>query len=1565
LIWFFLSLLFILIAVWVFIETPSGQNWIARQVTKRLSRDLQTKVSIKHVDFSLFNRMHLEGVLVEDRDKDTLLYAKDMQVRITDWFFLKKDVVLKFIRLEDAVIKFQRTDSTWRQQFVFDYFNTPSSTRKKKAGISFDLKIIELVNVSFIKKDAWLGEDMNIRVGQLYMDAKKVDFSEKTFDINVLNLVDPYFYVTNYTKRKNTNDANDEPNDTSRISWNSNNWKIVLDELYVRNGRFRTDKQGSPLLAHFDGKHIDFTNINGELTGVHLLQDTIYSRLKLQAIERSGLVLRNLESDFKMAPDGMSLTNMDLQTNRSTIRNSFSMSFRDFSEMGDFIHKVKMNAIFDDADIHSDDIAFFAPAMRTWNRRIKLNGKVRGTVDDLVGKDLVVEAGSNSFLSGDVTLTGLPDINTTFIDLKANTLRTTYSDAVTFIPAVRRVTSPDLRKIHYITFNGSFTGFIRDFVTFGYLQTNLGDLQTDLNMKLPRGQDPIYSGTFSTANFRLGELLDAKKLGSIAISGTVKGKGFSDRSRNAAVDAKIDFVDLNDYRYKNIVVKGTLNKKLFDGNASINDENAELELNGILDFNNATPSFDLIADVKHANLNKLKLTDNDLALKGHFNLDFTGNDIDNFTGTARISNAELTRNGNRLPFDSLVLTSYYADNVKTLTVASNEFNGLLEGDFNIKALPDAFQLFLNKYYPAYIKPPRRYYENQSLKFAITTQFVDDYVKLIDSSLSGFNYSQLEGNLDLGRNELNLTADVPQFKYKQYSFDNVKFNAKGDFQKLVLNGTVGNVFINDSLNIPQAVFSVTARNDSSQVNILTGAGQALDKANLNALVLTYYDGVKIEFNPSSFNVNGKTWAIDESGELELRKRTPASGLLTLRESDQRITLRTTPSASGQGNDLKVELYKVNIGDVSPYFIRKNRLEGLVSGNFLVENITGKIKVTSNDIQTEFLRFDNDSLGAAKANLVYDDETKHLVIKGSTLNEENFLGFDANVFFDPAKQKDNRIALTPRNFQIKILERFLGTLFTDMRGFLTGNININGEFTHLSITGKGRLKNAGLKVNFTQVFYDIADTDIELKSDEINLDGLVLTDTVTGNPVYVNGSILHESFKDMFYDIYLSTRKPNTTGDDNNRPVLLLNTTFKNNKQFFGRVKGTGSLSLAGPQSNMFMKIDAIASNRDSSWVTLPNTRSRESGIADFLIERKYGREMSDSDLRKGSTNISYDVDVTANPMVTVKVVLDDLTGDEIKGRGSGSLNIRSGTTEPLSLRGKFDIEEGNYLFTFQSFFKKPFELRKGSDNYIEWNGDPYKARINFDAVYTAEKISFAPLGSLSPGTSAARGDVYVILSLTGELFKPNINFALDFPPSSPAITDPALGLVLQQMQKNTNEMNKQVTYLIVFNSFAPTGLAESTSDGIGISYTISGILLDVISDQLNRLLSNLFKNDKYRINVNTSLYDRDIINRNIQLGSNVNFSIGRSFFNDRFIITVGSGFETVQESAVQQGIQILPDVTMEWLINKSGTIRATFFYRENTDYLTTSADAKNRRAGASLTYRRDFDKLSELFKKQKK
>ena len=85
---------------------------------------------------------------------------------------------------------------------------------------------------------------------------------------------------------------------------------------------------------------------------------------------------------------------------------------------------------------------------------------------------------------------------------------------------------------------------------------------------------------------------------------------------------------------------------------------------------------------------------------------------------------------------------------------------------------------------------------------------------------------------------------------------------------------------------------------------------------------------------------------------------------------------------------------------------------------------------------------------------------------------------------------------------------------------------------------------------------------------------------------------------------------------------------------------------------------------------------------------------------GIANLNYDIRISANPMVNVGVQLDELTGDVIKGRGTGNLRITSGTTEPLTLQGRYNIESGSYEFTFQALLKKPFLLKRGGNNFIE-------------------------------------------------------------------------------------------------------------------------------------------------------------------------------------------------------------------------------------------------------------------------
>jgi hypothetical protein len=415
----------------------------------------------------------------------------------------------------------------------------------------------------------------------------------------------------------------------------------------------------------------------------------------------------------------------------------------------------------------------------------------------------------------------------------------------------------------------------------------------------------------------------------------------------------------------------------------------------------------------------------------------------------------------------------------------------------------------------------------------------------------------------------------------------------------------------------------------------------------------------------------------------------------------------------------------------------------------------------------------------------------------------------------------------------------------------------------------------------------------------------------------------------------------------------------------------------------MKIDAIASTIDSSTVTIPASKSRESGIADFLVEKQYGREMVDSTYSTGESNVTYDVDVTANPKVAVRVILDDLTGDEIKGKGSGTLNIHSGTNEKMTMRGRFDIEEGDYLFTFQSFFKKPFVIRKGTENYISWSGDPYAAKISFEATYTAENVSFAPLVqalNLDQVYNRLRDDVYVVAKLTGDLFKPEFRFTLDFPPNSTVKNDFAVAKSIEMMQTNMNDINRQVTYLIVFNSFAPP---EAGPTNVGFSATISeltyntissisGLFFNEINKKLNSELTKILKTDNISINFSGSVYNRNLLDQqssnNFNINqSNFNVNVPISMFKDRFIVTLGSTLDVPLQSTIQQNVQFLPDVTAEWLINQSGTIRASFFYRQNLDYLTTSTTgaARTKRSGASISYRKEFESLREFLQGRKR
>jgi len=102
--------------------------------------------------------MKLNGVLVTDQTGDTLLSSGQVRVNITDWFFFKDKIELKYISLEDTYVHLYRKDSVWNYQFLADYFGSGSASEAKAIQLLF--RDVDISKLHLVKQDAWRGEDM-------------------------------------------------------------------------------------------------------------------------------------------------------------------------------------------------------------------------------------------------------------------------------------------------------------------------------------------------------------------------------------------------------------------------------------------------------------------------------------------------------------------------------------------------------------------------------------------------------------------------------------------------------------------------------------------------------------------------------------------------------------------------------------------------------------------------------------------------------------------------------------------------------------------------------------------------------------------------------------------------------------------------------------------------------------------------------------------------------------------------------------------------------------------------------------------------------------------------------------------------------------------------------------------------------------------------------------------------------------------------------------------------------------------------------------------------------------
>jgi hypothetical protein len=268
-----------------------------------------------------------------------------------------------------------------------------------------------------------------------------------------------------------------------------------------------------------------------------------------------------------------------------------------------------------------------------------------------------------------------------------------------------------------------------------------------------------------------------------------------------------------------------------------------------------------------------------------------------------------------------------------------------------------------------------------------------------------------------------------------------------------------------------------------------------------------------------------------------------------------------------------------------------------------------------------------------------------------------------------------------------------------------------------------------------------------------------------------------------------------------------------------------------------------------------------------------------------------------------------------------------------------MDNGDFLFNFENILKKNFQIQKGG--IITFNGSPFDSDIRLQAVYKV-KTSLAGLPEIAGLPKTTRLNVNCLVSLSNNLYNPDIKFSITLPDASEEVKRAIFSLI---DTTNALEMNQQMISLLVLNTFSSSSGISAAGASLGISS------YEIISSQLSRMLSQISKD--FDIGVNYRPGDQ-LSPQELEL------ALSTQLFNNRVTIDGAVGQTT---NLTNQTSQFIGDVLVEVKITEDGRFVGRAFNRTNTtlDYSGYSPYTQ----GVGIAFRKEFNTFKELFTRKKK
>ncbi|NTW32600.1 MAG: hypothetical protein HGB12_08255, partial [Bacteroidetes bacterium] len=906
-------------------------------------------------------------------------------------------------------------------------------------------------------------EDMEIKdlhrntffkANSLVLDLKNIYFKKKILSIEKLEIENASVNIFKYRHEKNLNFQFlvDYFSSDTVVSDTSENWKIIVGSIKLKNNHFKYQDQnciaiGSKLPpGKIDFNNLDLTQINTTIDNFAFIKDSIYVKIiDLSVKDRSGFDLKKLSAYIKISPVGIRLKNLKIETPSTYLSLNLLLEYKAYSDFSDFNEKVKIESYINRSKINLKDISFFVPELKGMDNIINISGEIKGKISNLKIKDFQFLYGKGTYFQGNINISGLPDIKSSYIHANVRNFSLSQNDIKSFnLPNSTGLTNLELPeevlKLGNVRFKGAFTGFYNDFVAYGDFNTDLGKISTDLTLRTNKLSGKTdYLGKISTNFFNIGSLLSIpEKLGNINMTADVTGSGLDINNAVINIKGNIASLDFHKYNYENIEIAGALARKKFNGSLKINDENIKLDFNGMIDFKNSLPIFKSQAKIENLKLAKLNLIDYSgdslSSISANIQLDFEGNNIDNLQGTIKAENVSYIYKRDNYLMKNFVFSNTSDDiGNKILKLTSDFVDADISGNFMFKYLYRSSLKFIKEYLPSYshwIEKKLDSIPEQNFKYLIKLKNTSILSKLVMPDLSVASNTIIKGSYNTNQSLLDLNISSPVVLFKKYKMKDVFLTGKTKQSKININLGCEQFAFSDSLNFNNFTLISITSNDSILYKI-TWENDFRNSINNSGsisglLSLNQQPKIEIKFFDVNLLINDMVWNIDAGNKIIIDSNSVAITDLTFKSGEKQIKISGNVSEN-PADIIHLAFQNFKISDLN-ILMRKSPVDvdGEVNGYVDVSNIYKSLNIVSNLTITD-LFINSDKLGKAVLITGWDEEKKAAKIDvdifyegtSGTNNPINIKGY-----YYPTLKKDNfdfKLSLT--NFKLKLLEKYL--------------------------------------------------------------------------------------------------------------------------------------------------------------------------------------------------------------------------------------------------------------------------------------------------------------------------------------------------------------------------------------------------------------------------------------------------------------------------------------------------------------------------------------------------------------